>query len=68
MKASLFRYLWEQEVFKRLLKFQAPLCMIKKNVFRLSTSTSLSGFAITYAFRFLKPKDFVNYNQIDVVG
>ena len=47
MKATLFRYLWEQEAFKRLLKFQAPFCMIKKN-----------GFAITYAFRFLEPKEF----------
>ena len=58
MKASLSRYLWEQVVFKRFLKFQAPFCMIKKNVFRLSTFTSLSGFAITYAFRSLEPKDF----------
>ena len=57
MKASLFRYLWEQVVFKRFLKFQAPFCMIKKTVLRLSTSASLSGFAITYAFRFLEPKD-----------
>ena len=59
MKASSFRYLWEQVVFKRFLEFQAQFCMINKNVsFRLSTATILSWFAITYAFRFLEPKVF----------
>ena len=49
MKASSFRYLWEQVVFKRFLEFQAQFCMINKNVsFRLST----------YAFHFLEPKVF----------
>lgn len=59
MKASSFRYLWEQVVFKRFLEFQAQFCMINKNVsFRLSTATTLSWCAITYAFRFLEPKVF----------
>ena len=58
-KASLFRYLWEQVMFKTFLKFQEPFLWFEKSFFRLSASTPLI-LAITYAFCFVETENFLS--------